>query len=33
MNERDVGDEVRLGSKTQIMEARLDFILKAVKSH
>lgn len=33
MREIDVGDEVHLGSKSQIMEARLDFILKAVESH
>lgn len=31
-NEREVGDEVGLGSKSQITEARLDFILKAVGS-
>lgn len=33
MDEENVGDKVGLGSKSKIMEARLDFILKVVESH
>ena len=33
MDEENVGDEVGLGSKSQIMEARLDFIFRAVESY
>lgn len=33
MNERDVEGEVGFENKSQFVEARLDFILKAVESH